>query len=68
MEAGVDPTNEPYRRVPLERRGSRSTSLPTARTALLVPKPAQINLIIYLHGPIQMAHGNAFTLTSPDRS
>ena len=47
---------------------SRSALLPTAMTALLVPKPAQINLIICLHGPFQMAHGNAFTLTSPDRS
>ena len=47
---------------------SRSTLLPTARTARLVPKPAQINLKACLHGPFQMAHGSAFTLASPDRS
>ena len=32
------------------------------------PKPAQIYLKICLNGPFQMAHGSAFTLSSPDRS
>ena len=45
---------------------SRSTLLPTAMTARLVPKQAQINMKTCLHGPFQMAHGSAFTLTSPD--
>ena len=46
---------------------SRSTLLRTARTVRPVPKPAQIYPQTCLLGPFQMAHGGAFTLTSPDR-